>query len=112
HSVNDGYPYLCREINLSADKSDIVKPLSMSLKNYPNPFNPETTISFNLPMASEVELSIYNIKGQLVERVINRPMEAGQHKIVWNGNDVSSGLYFYKLTTPEGSLINKMMLLK
>ncbi|MFA5498876.1 MAG: T9SS type A sorting domain-containing protein [Candidatus Cloacimonadia bacterium] len=112
HSVNDGYPYLCREINLSADKSDIVKPLSMSLKNYPNPFNPETTISFNLPMASEVELSIYNIKGQLVERVINTQMQVGQHKVVWNGNGVSSGLYFYKLTTPEGSLINKMMLLK
>ena len=112
HSVNDGYPYLCREINLSADKSDIIKPLSMSLRNYPNPFNPETTISFNLPMASEVELAIYNIKGQLVERVINSSMEAGQHKVVWNGNDVSSGLYFYKLTTLEGSLINKMMLLK
>jgi hypothetical protein len=112
HSKNDGYPYLWEEIDLSADKSNIAKPLPMSLRNFPNPFNPETTISFNLPKASEVELSIYNIKGQLVERVINRPMDAGQHIISWNGNDVSSGLYFYKLTTPEGSLINKMMLLK
>ena len=112
HSVNDGYPYLSRDMELSVEQDTVMKPLTLSLKNYPNPFNPETSISFNLPKASEVELAIYNIKGQLVERVINSSMEAGQHKVVWNGNDVSSGLYFYKLTTPEGSLINKMMLLK
>ncbi|MCB5230340.1 MAG: GLUG motif-containing protein [Candidatus Cloacimonas sp.] len=112
HSKNDGYPYLWEEIDLSADKSNVAKPLPMSLRNYPNPFNPETTISFNLPKEGKVELSIYNIKGQLVKKVINRPMDAGQHVISWNGSDVSSGLYFYKLATPESSLINKMMLLK
>jgi hypothetical protein len=112
HSVNDGYPYLSRDIELSVEQDTVVKPLTLSLKNYPNPFNPETTISFNLPKASEIELSIYNIKGQLVKRLVNGTVEAGQHKIVWSGEGVSSGLYFYKLTTTEGSLINKMMLLK
>jgi hypothetical protein len=114
HSVNDGYPYLRKDIDieLSADKDNLITIWNTELNNYPNPFNPETTISFNLPIASKIELSIYNIKGRLVEKVINKPMDAGEHKVVWNGNDVSSGLYFYKLTTPEGSLINKMMLLK
>ncbi|MFA5498879.1 MAG: T9SS type A sorting domain-containing protein [Candidatus Cloacimonadia bacterium] len=114
YTVNDGYPYLRKDIDieLSADKDNLVTMWNTELNNYPNPFNPETTISLNLPKASEVELAIYNIKGQLIKKLINTHMEAGQHKIVWNGNDVSSGLYFYKLTTPEGSLINKMMLLK
>ncbi|MCB5231065.1 MAG: T9SS type A sorting domain-containing protein [Candidatus Cloacimonas sp.] len=112
HTKNNGYPYLLVERDFSTDANLMITPSTIVLNNYPNPFNPETTISFNLPMASEVGLSIYNIKGQLIEKVVNSSMEAGQHKVVWNGNDVSSGLYFYKLTTPEGSLINKMMLLK
>jgi hypothetical protein len=112
HSKNDGYPYLWEEIILSTDKDTVLKPLALSMRNYPNPFNPETTISFNLPKSGEVELAVYNIKGQLVKRLVNGPVEAGQHKIVWSGEGVSSGLYFYRLTTPEGSLINKMMLLK
>ncbi|MCL1827242.1 MAG: T9SS type A sorting domain-containing protein [Candidatus Cloacimonetes bacterium] len=85
--------------------------------NYPNPFNPETTISFGLPFTTDVNLSIYNIKGQKVTTLINDKRPAGEHKITWNGTDdagqsVSSGIYFYRLNTDRFTKTNKMVLLK
>ncbi len=85
--------------------------------NYPNPFNPETSISFSLKEDSQAILTVYNMKGQKVRTITNEFMTAGDHSIVWNGkddngSDVSSGVYFYKLTTNDYSKINKMILLK
>ncbi len=85
--------------------------------NYPNPFNPSTTISFDLAKAGNVKLSIYNIKGQLVRRLHNAPLASGNHKIVWNGRDesnrpVASGIYYYKLDTGGYRKTNKMLLMK
>ena len=70
--------------------------------NYPNPFNPTTTISFSLQNNSNVKLSIYNIKGQKVKQLLINQLSAGEHSVVWDGRDsngkrVSSGIYFYKL---------------
>ena len=70
--------------------------------NYPNPFNPTTTIQYDLSENGFVEISIFNLKGQLVKSLINQNKNAGQHTIKWNGTDdnrnkVGSGLYFYKL---------------
>lgn len=86
-------------------------------QNYPNPFNPSTEISFDLPKASQVELSIFNVLGQEVRSLVNRSMEAGQHKIAWDGRNgsgsqVSSGVYFYRLAAGSFSETKKMMLLK
>jgi C1A family cysteine protease len=86
-------------------------------QNVPNPFNPETIISFGLPTGATVDLSIYNIRGQRVRRVVDGWMPAGYHREVWDGRDshgllVSSGVYFYRLTTPEGSLTRRMTLIK
>jgi hypothetical protein len=85
--------------------------------NFPNPFNSSTTISFLLPKDTSCSLDVYNIRGQKVRSLINEPRFAGNHSVVWNGLDdsgkpVSSGLYFYRLTTPNSSQINKMLLLK
>jgi hypothetical protein len=85
--------------------------------NFPNPFNSSTTISFLLPKDTSCFLDVYNIRGQKVRSLINEPRFAGNHSVVWNGLDdsgkpVSSGLYFYRLTTPNSSQINKMLLLK
>ncbi len=85
---------------------------------YPNPFNPNTTISFDLPMSANVDLSIYNIKGQKVKTLTNQKYSKGKHSLIWNGtNDenqnVSSGVYFYKFNV-NGKTVNvkKCLLMK
>jgi len=99
----------------SVDNS-VVKATAL-IGNYPNPFNPTTTISFQLAGTSQVELSIFNIKGQLVNTLVNEQMNSGVYNIEWNGKDmageaVSSGFYFYKLNTNRYSSTKKMILLK
>jgi len=86
-------------------------------QNYPNPFNPVTTISFQLPVSGNVKLSIYNLKGQLVNNLIDEYRSAGDHAILWNATDLSgvplaTGLYLYVLETPSVTLTKKMMLMK
>lgn len=86
-------------------------------QNYPNPFNPETTIRYSLPRAAEVELSIVNSLGQTVRTLFNGSQTAGEHVAVWNGlnkdgQPSASGLYFYRLETPEGLRYRKMILMK
>ncbi len=93
-----------------------VKP-SMLSQNYPNPFNPTTKISFNLNNNENANLSIYNVKGQLVKTLVNGHMNAGSHEVVWNGDDnnntkVGSGVYFYRLSTPTSNEVKKMVLMK
>lgn len=85
--------------------------------NYPNPFNPQTTISYEIASDGIVKLDIFNLKGQLVKTLVNENKVCGPHKVVWNGTDkygrkVASGLYQYRLTTKEGSITKKMMLMK
>ncbi len=97
---------------------DLVIPSFTQLhQNYPNPFNPTTTISYQLPEESEVELTIYNLKGQKVKQLVNDQLPDGQHSIVWNGKDdngksVSSSIYFYKLKTDNHEETKKMILMK
>jgi len=84
---------------------------------YPNPFNPSTTISFSLKNETKVSLEVYNVKGQKVSTLANRVMESGSHQLSWNGTDeagqaVSSGIYFYRLSTDSYSSSHKMMLMK
>jgi len=91
--------------------------INFNLTNYPNPFNPETTIQFSLPEDSKVELSINNVKGQKVKTLTSDHFEKGAHSIIWNGSDnnnksVSSGIYFYKLSAGRNTIMKKMLLLK
>jgi hypothetical protein len=86
--------------------------------NYPNPFNPSTTISFSVTQTSSfVTLDIYNSKGQKIKTLVNEVLSAGEHKVMWNGTDnrnasVSSGIYFYKMKTYHYTSVKKMILLK
>ncbi len=86
-------------------------------QNYPNPFNPTTTISFYLPQQSKTQLLVYNLKGQVVNRLRNDVLDKGYHSVVWDGKDhngraVASGLYFYQLKTDKSVQIKKCILLK
>ena len=81
-------------------------------QNYPNPFNPTTKISFWLPEAGAVNLSIYNIAGQNVATLIDGYKEAGEYTVEWNGSHQSSGIYLYRLESSQFTTTKKMMLIK
>lgn len=85
--------------------------------NYPNPFNPSTTISFSLPADQDVYLRVYTTRGRLVNTLVEGHQLAGRHHAVWNGKNsqgrtVASGVYFYRLETGNGNFTGKMVLTK
>lgn len=87
------------------------------LQNFPNPFNPETTIHYNLATSSDVTLQIYNVVGQVVRTLVSEPQSAGRYQVRWNGTDdrgvpVSSGIYFYSVRAGKFQDVRKLMLLK
>ncbi len=91
--------------------------LAVLYPNFPNPFNPETKITYSLGQAQNVSLDIYNVRGQLVHRYAPGMQGVGDHYFVWNGKDhngkeVSSGVYFYRLKTDTYTKSRKMMLMK
>jgi hypothetical protein len=118
--ANSSAGYVLYEISDSGTNpySNGIEVPSKLLSNYPNPFNPTTTISFSIPEVSQVTLSIYNIKGQKVKTIVNDMMNSGNYKFDWNGLDekgknVSSGVYFYKLEINDKvKKVNKCLLLK
>ena len=86
-------------------------------QNHPNPFNPQTVIRFGLPRAQEVTLAVYDLQGRRVRTLLQGLQAAGRHEVVWRGRDdrggeVASGLYFYRLSSEDGQLTRKMLLLK
>lgn len=91
---------------------------SFILFNYPNPFNPETKISFNLLESGSIKLEIFNIKGQIIKTLVNNELIKGSHSFIWNGDDesnkpVSSGVYLYKLNVNgKTEIMKKCLLLK
>ncbi len=80
--------------------------------NYPNPFNPETTIKFSLPEAANVQLVVYDLLGRHVATLVDGGLNAGHHEVRFQANNLPSGMYFYSLVTPETSFVKQMMLLK
>ncbi len=86
--------------------------------NYPNPFNPSTTISFSLPASAVVTLAVYNLKGQLVKTLLaDTGLSSGKHSVIWDGLDnkgkgVSSGVYFCRLSSGSSQACRKMLLAK
>ncbi len=102
--------------------ADILTSAVSDLKNFPNPFNPTTTISYNLSFDTKVELNIYNSNGQLIKNLVDEEQSAGYHQVIWNGIDnngkkVSSGIYFSRFVeiAPDGgryTSTKKMVILK
>ena len=82
------------------------------LQNFPNPFNPTTSIRFSLPQASNVTLDVYNVLGERVAVLVNEYMQAGTFNVPFNASALPSGMYLYRLQANGFSAVNKMMLLK
>lgn len=102
----------------AVSNSDNLNPMVTALKgNFPNPFNPTTSIRFSLKDAGRVRVQIYNLKGQLVKNLIDSELKSGNHQLVWDGRDergsgVASGIYFYRMESGSFNATNKMMLMK
>ena len=79
------------------------------IQNYPNPFNPTTTISYRLPKSGEVELKVYDVLGREVIKLVRGYQEAGVHSASFNGQNLASGVYFYRLTAPGITQVKKML---
>lgn len=101
-----------------ADANELALPIQYSLaQNVPNPFNPNTVISYELPQASEVTLNVYNVLGQKVRTLVDRFMPAGRHDVIFDGRAdnssiLASGVYFYRLKADEFHKSHKMVLIK
>ena len=100
---------------VSVDNSNLPTAVSLG-QNFPNPFNPSTTIGYSLEQAGYVQITVYNIMGQTVRQLVNGYTHAGNHRVVWNGtsqdgSSVAAGIYFYRLQTGEKSVVRKMLLL-
>lgn len=91
------------------------QPVTMSAA--PNPFNPETTIRFDLPRKGDVDIEVYNVRGQRLKTIFHRTLEAGQHSVVWQGDNavgvpLSSGVYFVRLSFDGRIVMRKLLMLK
>ncbi len=86
--------------------------LETALDNYPNPFNPSTTVACSLPQAQQVRLSVYDVLGREVRRLVDGDQAAGRHEVVFDASTLPSGTYFYRIETPSGVQTRKLVLLK
>jgi hypothetical protein len=121
-NVACSYPDTSEMVSFSTTNLGVIAqdgiPVQYNLsQNYPNPFNPSTRISFDLVEPGQATLIIYNLLGKRINILINRAIDAGHHRVEWNGLDmsgqpVSSGVYFYELRSEKYSARKKMLLLR
>ena len=104
---NDGKFQYSKEVEV-----EVVPKQYTLYQNYPNPFNPTTTIKFDLPQATEVNLTVYNILGEKVLTLINGMQEAGYHSVMFNASNLASGTYIYRLQSHNFVQTKKMLLVK
>jgi hypothetical protein len=115
---NTTSPYFANQFTTSVEEEPIEHPKTFVLfQNYPNPFNPQTIIEYVLPKNTYVRLTLYNILGQKVKTLIDEYQSAGHRTKLWDGrddkgNEVASGIYFYRLDAGGFTQVKKMLLLK
>ena len=117
--LNTKQPFYVVSFNNEDLGSNDIEPPSHThiYANYPNPFNPTTTISFDIAKETNVRIDIYNIRGQRIKTLVNTHHKVGRYKVDWHGTDdnerkVSSGVYFYQMRTEDYTDIRRMVLLK
>lgn len=95
-----------------ASKEVFDRPLVTLHQNFPNPFNPVTTIRYELPRGAHVVISIYNSLGELVRTVVNQEQQAGNHQVDFSGEGIASGIYFYRLQTGSFTETRRLLLVR
>ncbi|MCB5268118.1 MAG: T9SS type A sorting domain-containing protein, partial [Candidatus Cloacimonetes bacterium] len=101
----------------TANENELNPAITLAASNYPNPFNPETTISYSVPESGMTSVKVFNLKGQIVNTLVDTDMTSGKHSVVWNGTDlngkaVSSGIYFVRVENSGKAVTQKMLLSK
>lgn len=114
---NDHGRLLLDMMEISDVEEDLMKPSDIVVENYPNPFNPETTIRFTLDRKQKVKVSVFNILGQRMNTLIQDKLPTGTHSVLWDGRDekgnmLASGVYFYRLKSKDSVVTGKMLFLK
>jgi len=108
----NGSVYIMKDNSVTGvSENTVVTDFELS-QNYPNPFNPSTTIEFSIPSRQFVSLVVYDVLGQAVKTLVNEELETGKYNVTLNANELTSGVYIYKLATPSVSLSKKMILQK
>ena len=98
---------------LSAPEITVEVPSAYTLeRSFPNPFNPATTIRFSLPESAQVRLVVFDVLGRKVRLLLDGTREAGTHEVVFDASALPSGMYLYRLETPQGSFVRTMLLMK
>lgn len=88
-------------------------PVKVSLEqNFPNPFNPITSITYTLPESRDVRLEVYHILGHRIATLVDGEMEAGTHQVMFDASSLASGVYIYRLTTGSQTLVRRMTVMK
>ena len=110
---DDGVILFNQQIPISIEIINTQTPNEYKLtQNYPNPFNPTTNIEYSIPTSGIVTITVHNILGQEVANLVNEFQQAGTYRITWNGSNLSSGIYFYRIQTEQYIESRKMLLLK
>jgi hypothetical protein len=105
----NGAFHYSKEVTVNAES---IIPANLILGNYPNPFNPATTLHFSLPAAGQVRLTVYDALGAEVTTIIDGQMEAGTHEVRWNAEKFPGGTYFYVIHVNNSYAVQRMMLLR
>lgn len=98
-------------IGITDNSSSLPERLSLS-QNYPNPFNAATAIRYQLPAKSDVSIEIFDILGRKVTALVDKEQPAGEYRVIWNAEDIPSGVYFYRIKADDYSVVKRMALLK
>jgi hypothetical protein len=106
------YQRILTDVKDGGDANSVLPTKFALHQNYPNPFNPSTTISFDLPAKTHVRLYVYNVLGQLVTTLFDGEKPAGHHSIVWNADNLASGIYFCRIESEAFTHMMKMLLMK
>ena len=109
---NDSYKTGSSNFVENADDNTITPGSFDLLQNYPNPFNPSTIIKYSIPDEDHITIKVYNSLGNEVATLINKTQEAGNHTVIFNGEDLSSGVYFAQLKAENFTKVIKMILVK
>ncbi len=107
------FPILVKGLSSTDIRENLSLPQMFKLcQNYPNPFNPATNINFTIAANSNVRLSVFNLLGQKVATIVDKPLTAGKYHVTFNGSGLPSGIYYYKLQAGNFSETKEMILLK